>query len=650
MSNEYKWIFPMNSYAGENGLSTSEMEIFSKDPIASLAREICQNSIDAAYGDKIVRVVFREFDIEKKDIYGIKELEEQINACSDYMRGDPKESPKLDLMKKCLKNEKVKCLRISDFNTSGLTGVEQNATKTKFYRLTKGHGVCEKDATSAGSKGMGKYASFVASDINTVFYDTMTMDGKRGFIGVSKLRSVPDKEDVEQMTMGIGFFCADDKLHPIREEMILDETFVRADNEYGTDVYIMGFSATENWYYEIAGKVAESFMYAIFNGSLVVEIDTFDGKLVVDSDHIGELVNDPELERCVGKREYRSIKAQYEILKGDSLVQCKEVEIPNLPLDGTTSKLTVYAKTYKRENEIDATKKCVMIRAPYMRICEESLRMLTPCSAMCVIHDGTLAGKLRAIENPQHDGWEIKRLNSNPQEKKITKGMKDSMIKVVLDFVRSVLKNEDDEKTDFGGAGAYLPADGEFNDSRVGDVKFVVSGPKEVKPQHSKAQKIDDEGEMPDIFKGDFSNDGESGRLLHVKRDNPNPNPKPKLPSQNDLKNVKQGEKPMLHNIDSSGMRYRNIVLNKKNGEYKCVFESEYSENNCDFGIYVIGEGSRDRFSVSIIEGYVNGQRKEIKDGKIVGISIKKGEKYDVKYKVNSKEMIAVEVELNAYR
>ena len=64
---EKMWRFPDNNYTDEKGLDTSDMEIFKKDPIASLAREICQNSIDASYGEKPVKVEFSLFPlIEKK--------------------------------------------------------------------------------------------------------------------------------------------------------------------------------------------------------------------------------------------------------------------------------------------------------------------------------------------------------------------------------------------------------------------------------------------------------------------------------------------------------------------------------------------------------------------------------------------------------
>lgn len=63
-----KWRFPDNNYTSENGLDTSDMEMFKKDPVSSLAREICQNSIDAAFGEKPVRVEFSLFQVARGEV------------------------------------------------------------------------------------------------------------------------------------------------------------------------------------------------------------------------------------------------------------------------------------------------------------------------------------------------------------------------------------------------------------------------------------------------------------------------------------------------------------------------------------------------------------------------------------------------------
>lgn len=83
------WRFPDNNYTSENGLDTSDMEMFKKDPVSSLAREICQNSIDAAYGEKPVRVEFKLFTVAREDIPGIETLAAQIDACYEYKKDSP---------------------------------------------------------------------------------------------------------------------------------------------------------------------------------------------------------------------------------------------------------------------------------------------------------------------------------------------------------------------------------------------------------------------------------------------------------------------------------------------------------------------------------------------------------------------------------
>ena len=61
------WRFAGNNYTEESGLDTADMETFKKDPIASLARETCQNSIDARRkSEKKAVIEFQTFEISNK--------------------------------------------------------------------------------------------------------------------------------------------------------------------------------------------------------------------------------------------------------------------------------------------------------------------------------------------------------------------------------------------------------------------------------------------------------------------------------------------------------------------------------------------------------------------------------------------------------
>ena len=106
---EESWRFVGNNYAYENGLDTADMETFKKDPIASLARESCQNSIDAKKkGEKKVKIEFKTFDIEKEKIPGYDRLKAEIENCKQYkkMQENNKEYEQLNDMSKAINKEK----------------------------------------------------------------------------------------------------------------------------------------------------------------------------------------------------------------------------------------------------------------------------------------------------------------------------------------------------------------------------------------------------------------------------------------------------------------------------------------------------------------------------------------------------------------
>ena len=81
------WRFAGNNYTAENGLDTADMETFKKDPSASLAREACQNSIDARKeNEKKVRIEFKTFEIQRDNIPGYDKLRGEIENCKKYKK------------------------------------------------------------------------------------------------------------------------------------------------------------------------------------------------------------------------------------------------------------------------------------------------------------------------------------------------------------------------------------------------------------------------------------------------------------------------------------------------------------------------------------------------------------------------------------
>ena len=636
------WRFPDNNYTSENGLDTSDMEMFKKDPVSSLAREICQNSIDAALGEKPVRIEFSLFRVAREEIPGINELAAQIDACYKYKKDSLKEEPTLRELKKSISCDTITCLRISDFNTSGISGVKANKSGSPFYDLTKGSGVSNKVGSSGGSKGIGKFASFVVSTTNTVFYSTKANDGTSGFIGISKLRSAPiPGKDEDLLTIGVGYYAGTDRNLPILHELHLDKGFVRSEKQYGTDVYIIGFNNFKGWQYDIIAKVLESFMVAVMRDKLEVIVDG----ITVNQSTVSNIIYD-EAFRSGRKNKYREIRAQYELLQDDESVIVKE-----LPVDENNT-VTVYLKQYGQQDEGNATKHCIMVRYPYMKITDIKPGAFLPFSAICVIPDNKLNEKLRAIENPQHTDWEIKRLNDLPDEKRTTREMKKSLETAVNDFIKEVLRASSGETTDIEGAGEYLPSQDEVGGASGSDIsteQILVRPMTIVKPQTPKTEKAGEAGEAYAFGEGELVENGEPGKKLRRKeKPMPQPNPNPKLEPK-DQTEVGPGKSPVLKKVPLSGMRYHTVVTNKVSGKYDCIFTSQYDENDCEFSIRMCGEAT-DKYPVDILSASIDGVECTVQDGKIVGMKIEKGKTYKISYSVNSTEMFASEVILNANR
>ena len=639
------WRFPNNNYGPENGLDTSDLETFKKDPDAALSREICQNSIDAKVNKSIpVRIDFKLFETKRENIPGIDDLTNQIEKCYEYKKDSLKEYKSLKIIKDSIQSSIIKCLRISDFNTSGLIGVSTNEKDKSFYNLTKGAGISNKVGTNGGSKGIGKFASFVASTTNTIFYSTNTIEKEQGYIGISKLRSVPiNANDPNLMTTGTGYYARNEKNEPILEPLFLDKSFQRQKNEYGTDVFLIGFNDHKNWKTDIITKVLDSFMVAIMNKELEIIVDN----IIIDNITIEEIIyNNVYISKR--KTEKKNIIAQYELLKEGNNVFKKDFLIDKKNL------ITLYIKKYSQEEEHQATKKCIMIRYPHMKIKHLTQTMYLPFSAMCIIHDNILNEKLRNIENPQHTDWELKRLNDYPKEKQETRSLIKEMEEIIKNFIREILIQAQGERVDFEGAGKYLPFQDDNNlGNSLNEVKqdyLVPSSIKRVSKLKTKTKKSKNKGVSLDFDNGD--NNGEEEGIIQ----NNNKTNEDKTTSKQNTDEYQskpnidnEGNKRVLKKTELVGMNYRNIAVDKKLGRYDILFTSTHNENNCEIEIKMIGERN-DKYPIEIISAMINNKSCVISNGKIINLQLNNQQKYKVECILNEKKLFASEVSIYAYR
>ena len=160
-----KWNFPSNNNGPILGIADSGVETFKGTPIKSLAREICQNSLDARLDDsKPTKIEFKTFDIDPKSIPDYSNFEDAFKRSLDFWSIQESTQAKKFFTRalKGLHSSSIKCLRISDFNTSGLTGSHEEYN-SPWCNLTKSSGASDKSGSRGGSFGIGKFAPFACS-------------------------------------------------------------------------------------------------------------------------------------------------------------------------------------------------------------------------------------------------------------------------------------------------------------------------------------------------------------------------------------------------------------------------------------------------------------------------------------------------------
>lgn len=624
------WRFVGNNYTNKNGLDTADMETFKKDPIASLARESCQNSIDAKAKEKNkVIIEFKTFELNREEIPGYDRLRAEIENCKEYKNTNKKEYEQLCNMSRAINKDIITCLRISDFNTTGLYG-------EKFYLLTKGSGVTDKVGTTGGSKGIGKYASFVASSFNTVFYSTYANDNKKQFLGISKLCSAP-MPDTDELTMGIGYYGINDKNEPMNTQLNLDKTFNR--NTYGTDLFIMGFKAEENWKQQILSMLLDSFLVAVYHDELEIRIDD----IVVNKDNLKEIVEQQEL---IIRSLRKSIISQYILISESEGVFTKEINILEY------GKVKVFAKSFSKDESEIATNSCTMIRYPYMKIKIFPNISTLPCSAMCIIQDNALNGLLKDIENPQHTDWEPNRKEEGALRSEI-KNIIQKIRSSISDFVIEVLSTSETEKLDIEGAGDYLPennSDGFEQDGGEQENLVIKDNPVIIKKVNNK--KFDKnpviESEELGGIAPDIGGHNEEGEDSPVPTGNNSGGEGEPHESDDRQGSSEDGDKDIIRHVALTDMKKVFFVSNKDNGEYVVCIDSNYNETDCELEMYYFDDADT-QYTANIEKCVVNGQDSEIDNGKAVKFKILPG-KTKILLKTDLRDYYKCEVKLYANR
>ena len=303
------WNYPLLGTGSLSGSNDAAITMFKGSGIMDgLAREVCQNSLDARDRDLDeslpVRVHFKMFELERAKYSMFDEFEEALSGAYSYWENSRVKTQKimdfLDNVKRYLSMERIPVLIMSDYNTNGLMGINPAPGETSYWELlvnTEGISI-KQNETSAGSFGIGKNAPFAYSGLSTVFYNTYAKDGGRAFEGVTHLVTTQrEYKGMMRPTYPSGKYLFLEDEYTGRPILPTDdcplariEEFNR--KEMGTDVAIFGFKTEEyeNWEEAVAVAVLKNFILAIKDGKLEVVIESPKKRYTISREYLETLL------------------------------------------------------------------------------------------------------------------------------------------------------------------------------------------------------------------------------------------------------------------------------------------------------------------------------------------------------------------------
>lgn len=384
MSNEIGWSFPATNWGTENGKNDPGLETFRGNPYPALAREPIQNSLDARVDlTKPVFVEFSSFTIPSSEFPGRSSYISVLEQCADSSRRGSDTEKDISLSLKTINEPEVQFIKISDYNTTGLSGSDE-LRDSDWHRLIKVVGDSNKSETSGGAFGIGKHAPFVCSKLKAVFYSTKDLDGKSAFQGVAKLVTFLDEDG--EPRQATGFYGENHKIQPVKDISLIPEIFRRS--EVGTDVFVAGFDYRDTWQEEITEAVISSFFVAIHEGQLEVKV----GKNLITSESLGDFI-----EEMRSKGSKNKVIHYYDVMVNTEPFIIEDFE--------GLGRVELYIK-----NDRFFHKKIAMVRKTGMLIKErQNFNPPEKYAGVLLIKGDAFNRELKRVENPTHTDWEFKR-------------------------------------------------------------------------------------------------------------------------------------------------------------------------------------------------------------------------------------------------
>lgn len=625
------WNFPGNNNGQINGISEAGIETFKGALIASLTREICQNSLDAVLkeSNKPVRIEFDLASILSEEVPGYSDLQDAIQGCYDFWKAANNEKAVKFFHKavELINQEEIKILRISDYNTEGLTGSDKEYS-SPWQNLVKSNGVSDKGASAGGSFGIGKAAPFACSGIRTVFYRTLDKDGIRAAQGIARLvsyrRAVSDTET--ELTTGIGYYGNMDRNTCLSVIEALDRLHIR--DRSGTDLFILGFEDQDNWQEAMITELLEGFMLAFYRGKLEVKV----GEIEITKNTLPKMMEYYKENAKTAYDYYRVMVAENAQIFGMSFENMGIVNLRVLVEEGLNRKVLI-----SRESGMKLFDK-------------NRISSSIQFSGVLDMEGEALNGFFRKMESPQHNAWEDDRYEEDPAK---AKKLRLALYKWIKDTIIEIGQCVGGDEMDAEGVGDLLPdyfeyqnQNGEDTEETISDTTKewkvkIASKPTSIKEQDIEGDSI--EGEEVDY--GDIQDGGETSQ------DTPHGEPNDTTGGRGDHVDVGPGEgdRPFMVSKQVKTHKMRLFMSNRSQKEYTLTFTPGAPIKQGYLEIYIAGE--QGNMEVNIQSAWqVSGNKQTLSCNKhqIELKNLEKGVAEKITFKLQEDEIYSLEVKLYA--
>ena len=439
MEQKIGWYFPDNKGGQEEGFENQGINQFKMSPYGKLAREIIQNSYDAKIKeeDKKVRVEFKLVKMEKSRIPNLESIKESINASAEYFPETERLNKFRQVANEKFDSDTIDVLKISDYNTTGLVGIEQRINSA-WYGLIKSSGNSTKSGVSGGSYGSGKHAAFVFSYFRTILYGTYVKNEGYAFQGKSIL-CTHKKDGIVKGNIGYWGNITEDECRPIRNQEQMDEFYRR--NVTGTDLYIIGAKLEEEkWVDNIIYSVIENFWKLIIEDKLEVIIVNNGDTINIDSKNIRGFAQ-------LGKQENARID-EHDIFNAYKFIELND-SVKEIRYGSICSENDVELKIAKLPQYPE--KKILKMRDTEMKINIFSPRKRPVNFIGILIATGVeLNRQLRESEPQTHDVWNADNIEDESYRKKVRETIK-KLDNWVNEQIDSLSYGDDSEEFDAEG-------------------------------------------------------------------------------------------------------------------------------------------------------------------------------------------------------